>query len=147
VFEVEQGTLFYLSYGANTYTTLSANNVELYRDGEHLQRVQGGTITLEGSYMRIQAVNRRHEGDYTIRTSSGEQVSFQLKVKGTNDMGNINEILYNYLYSYTCLLSTTGSRLGKSLVIRTSHGCSSLALIFKLHFKLTIILVFCAKCI
>jgi hypothetical protein len=91
VFTVEQGTLFHLSYGANTYTTLSASDVELYRDREHLRRGQGGTITLEGSYMRIRAVNRTHQGAYTIRTSSGEQVSFQLKVKGMNEIEFIIE--------------------------------------------------------
>ncbi len=88
VFEVEQGTLFHLSYGADTYTVLSASDVELYCNGQQLRRAQGGggTITLEGSYMRIQAVDRRHEAAYTIRALSGEQVSFQLRVKGMNEI-------------------------------------------------------------
>ena len=82
VFTVEQGTQFYLSYGANTYETLSASDVELYKNRKHLQRTEGGTIILDGSYMDIQTVNQVHEGNYTIKTSSGAQVSFQLKVKG-----------------------------------------------------------------
>ena len=82
VFNVEQGRRFHLSYGANTNPTLSARDVELYKNHEHLPRSEGGTITLEGSYMDIQAVNRTYEGDYAIKASSGEQVSFELKVKG-----------------------------------------------------------------
>ena len=82
VFNVEQGTRFHLSYDANTYLTPSASDVELYRNGQHLQRVQGGTITLQGSYMHIPAVDQIHEGAYTITASSGAQVSFRLKVQG-----------------------------------------------------------------
>ena len=82
VFNVEQGTRFYLKYDANTYPLPSASDIELYRDGQHLRRSPGGTITLEGSYMDIPAVGQGDVGAYTIRSSSGAQVSFQLKVKG-----------------------------------------------------------------
>lgn len=82
VFNVEQGTRFYLRYDTNTYPPPSTSDIELYRDGRHLQRSHGGTITLQGSYMDIQAVDQRYAGAYTIRSTSGAQVSFRLNVRG-----------------------------------------------------------------
>ena len=82
VFKVEQGTRFYLRYDSNTYPPPAERDIEIYRDGQHLQRSPRGTFTLEGSYMDIQAVNQGYEGDYRITSSSGAEVSFRLEVKG-----------------------------------------------------------------
>lgn len=82
VFNVEQGTQFYLRYNANTSPPPSASDVELYRNGQHLRRSPTGTITLEGSYMNIPTVNQGADGVYTIKSSSGGELSFRLKVKG-----------------------------------------------------------------
>ena len=82
VFTVEQGTQFYLSYNTNTYPTPSASDMELYKNGQHLQRARGGTITLQGNYMNIPAVDQVNGGNYTITNSEGGQLSFRLIVKG-----------------------------------------------------------------
>ena len=82
VFNVEQGTRFYLRYDTNTYPPPTARDFELYRDGRHLQRSPTGTIILEANYMEIQRVDQRYKGLYTIKCSNGAQVSFRLKVTG-----------------------------------------------------------------
>ena len=80
VFNVEQGTPFHVNFLSNTRPPPW---VELYRDDQHLPRVQGGTILIDGDSMDIQRVDGRYEGTYTIKTSSGrELVSFQLRVQG-----------------------------------------------------------------
>lgn len=82
MFNVEQGTQFYLRYDANTRPPPSSNDVELYRNGQHLRRSPTGTITLEGNYMNIPTVSQGDEGAYTIKSSSSGDLSFRLKVKG-----------------------------------------------------------------
>ena len=82
VFNMEQGRRFYLRYDANTSPPPTAKDVELYRDGRHLQRSPTGTIILEGNYMEIKGVDQRYVGLYTIKCSNGAKVTFRLKVTG-----------------------------------------------------------------
>ena len=82
MFYVEQGTPFHLKFVSDTYPPPSADNVELYKNDRHLPRVQGGTIFLDGDSMDIQRVDERYNGAYKIKSSSGGELSFRLKVKG-----------------------------------------------------------------
>lgn len=82
VFTVEYGTRFYLKLDTNAFPPPTSSNVELYRDGHHLQRMRNGTINLEGTSMDIQSANKGHEGTYTIEATNGATMKFRLEVEG-----------------------------------------------------------------
>ena len=89
-FNVEQGTRFYLKLNQNTYQRLSDNDVELYRDHQHLPQSPNGTIALRGDSIGIPSVDKRYEGEYTIKASNGAHLlSFQLNVTGNEIMSSI----------------------------------------------------------
>ena len=79
IFNVEQGRRFFLKLNGNA----GSGTTDLYKDGQKLTSSRSGTIDVNSDSVEIQIVSPGHEGNYRIRSSNGAELTYRLKVTGT----------------------------------------------------------------
>ena len=77
VFEVEQGTQFFLKLNGNP----RAGEPDLYKNGREVLSSPNGTINVRSHSMGIQSVTPRHEGTYKME-SNGKKITIKLVITG-----------------------------------------------------------------
>lgn len=78
MFNVEQGTHFYLKLNGNPGPGLP----ELYKDGQKLYSSPFGTIRLTPNSVGIETATPGHAGTYKIKSSNGAELTFKVVVTG-----------------------------------------------------------------
>ena len=74
----EQGQRFFLKFDGNE----GFGTPDLYKNGQIVPSSPFGTINVTSNSVRIESVNAGHQGNYIIRSSTGDELTYQLKVTG-----------------------------------------------------------------